>query len=513
MRWGILSALALLLVAAQPALAQGGRIAFDAGDEIFTIRADGSEPTRLTSSPGETESGQPDWSPDGTRIAFSRGSETTRLWTMAADGSDARALSRSRARNRLEVSPDWSPDGARIAFARYSFGKRAIVSSIVVTDTSGTRERVLTSVREGHLAGVDEPAWSPDGTRILFTRSRVGGSNLRADLWVLDVATGKKQRLAREARGGAWSPDGSRIAFASTRDRNGEDCGEDLCTDDGELYVMGADGSGPTRLTTEIGDEQTPTWSPDGAAIVFDSSRNAPDSEQREIYAIRPDGSCLTWLTNGVASSRSPDWQPGSGGMPDSAGCGATPRPPAGLLTPKDKGLWMGQIGPRNVLLTDTSDGMLDYSDCASFDPAQCGPAILIQTGSGCRAHPLRIDPEPAFRFELRRGALVYLTAGDATVYSGSEATDVFGNPDPGVVDVAIGALRPLPSADPVDALAPPRFPASVIALIERARRLGSVRRVTRRMHRSRARARQLLDLAKAVEPLGKLQPADCPKR
>jgi Tol biopolymer transport system component len=76
-----------LVVPAAASAEPGGRLAFDQAGEIWTMRADGSEPEKLTRTPGRARSGDPDWSPDGSRIAFSRGgSEGLRVWTMAADG-------------------------------------------------------------------------------------------------------------------------------------------------------------------------------------------------------------------------------------------------------------------------------------------------------------------------------------------------------------------------------------------------------------------------------------------
>jgi hypothetical protein len=168
----------------------------------------------------------------------------------------------------------------------------------------------------------------------------------------------------------------------------------------------------------------------------------------------------------------------------------------------------MGPIGPGNTLLFGDDDGYLPYGDCARFDPAECGPRIDIQTGSVCRGHPLSVGPERNDTFEVRRGALVY-RASETFVWSGASNAQVFAERRTGI-DTAIDALRPIPSPDAVAALEAPRFPASVITRIDRARRLGSVSRVARGMKISRRQARHLLDVAKAVEPFGQLQPADC---
>ncbi len=92
----------------------------------------------------------------------------------------------------------------------------------------------------------------------------------------------------------SWSPDGSKIAFASTRDGNYE------------IYVMNADGSQQTRLTRNNAHDWSPTWSPDGARIVFTSARD----RNFQIYLINADGSNPTRLTNDPADDHAPVWSP-----------------------------------------------------------------------------------------------------------------------------------------------------------------------------------------------------------
>ena len=94
---------------------------------------------------------------------------------------------------------------------------------------------------------------------------------------------------------GLHSADGSRIAFFSRRDSNWE------------IYVMNADGSGETRLTTNSAHEVDPSWSPDGTRIVFTSSRDM----NFEIYVMNADGTVQTNLTKypEAADSRA-SWSP-----------------------------------------------------------------------------------------------------------------------------------------------------------------------------------------------------------
>ena len=84
-----------------------------------------------------------------------------------------------------------------------------------------------------------------------------------------------------------FSPDGRRIAFTSNRDQQGE------------IYVMNANGTGQTRLTRRPGDDWAPDFSPEGKRIVF---MQLPGT----IWAMNADGTGLKRVTRGI----DPDWRP-----------------------------------------------------------------------------------------------------------------------------------------------------------------------------------------------------------
>src|SRR5213076_2470241 len=86
----------------------------------------------------------------------------------------------------------------------------------------------------------------------------------------------------------AFSPDGSRIAFVTQRDGNAE------------IYVMNADGTGVTRVTNDPQIDGRPAFMPDGQALAFHSSRPAG---KQEIWAVNVDGTGLTQLTRDSISS------------------------------------------------------------------------------------------------------------------------------------------------------------------------------------------------------------------
>jgi TolB protein len=210
----------------------GKRIAFRSernGDsEIWLMNADGSRQHRLARGIS------PAWSPDGSRIAYaspeSPGSPSG-LSIMNADGSGQRRLPNTDGGEY----PSWSPDGKRIAFNSNLSGDH--VMYIIAAD--GSRVGDLSRVGEGWQ--VD---WSPDGRSILFTSHRDHPDNY-TDIYVMRPDGSGVRRLTHN-RGytPAWSPDGSHIVFCAPG-----------------LFVMRPDGSGITSLPVDgVGETALPDW-------------------------------------------------------------------------------------------------------------------------------------------------------------------------------------------------------------------------------------------------------------
>ena len=125
--------------------------------------------------------------------------------------------------------------------------------------------------------------------RIVFAKSLSGDEPFSTDIYVMNAdGSGGQTRLTRMTDTGAyassptWSPDGRKIAFESDRDGS-----------DPEIYVMNADGSGVTQLTNNNGYDASPSWSPDGERIAFVSDRGFQDPEELnrnfEIYVMNVD--------------------------------------------------------------------------------------------------------------------------------------------------------------------------------------------------------------------------------
>ena len=184
----------------------------------------------------------------------------------------------------------------RIVFASNRSGDFEIWS--MNADGSGLR-RLTTAVGDDGA-----PQWSPDGRRVVFTSERdhqnPSPQLVTSELYVMNADGSGQTRLTSndtEDWGPTWSPDGKRIAFA----RPGAQAGYDF-----DVWVMNANGSGATDITPGTGRDFAPDWSPDGQRIVFSSD----DGGDYDLYVVAPDGSGLTKLFDGDADVGSPRWSP-----------------------------------------------------------------------------------------------------------------------------------------------------------------------------------------------------------
>ena len=213
--------------------------------------------------------------PSAVRIAFFSNGGEGEIYVMNADGSDQINLTNNPADDQ---QPAWSPDGTRIAFVSYRDGE----GEVYVMNADGTG---LTNL-SNDPAGDHAPVWSPDGSRIAFVSRRDGN----AEIYVVDADGTGATNLTNNPvwdYGPTWSPDGSHIAFVSDRDY------EPPLMPDGhphEIYVMKADGSGQTRLTIRAVMSEDPAWSPDGPQIAF-VARMFGESK---IYVMNADGTGQT---------------------------------------------------------------------------------------------------------------------------------------------------------------------------------------------------------------------------
>jgi len=267
---------------------QLGKIAFMSGldsegkvPQIYIMDVDGINWKRITRN--MTGDWWPEWSPDGTKIAFMSGNYE--IYVMNADGSNQIRLTNSSA---ADGQPTWSPDGDKIAYNSDLDGD----FEVFVMDADGSNLVKLTS-NTGILDG--DPSWSPDGNKIAFNSNR--GNNL--DIYVMNTDGSNQTRLTNNPERDiypAWSPDGTKIAFMSNRDGNWE------------IYVMNADGTNQTRLTNNPANDKHPAWSPDGSKIAYGSDRDCKNNVD-EVYIMNADGTNQTRITSNCANNGVPSWR------------------------------------------------------------------------------------------------------------------------------------------------------------------------------------------------------------
>jgi Tol biopolymer transport system component len=265
---------------------------------VYVVGADGSG---LRALPAERVD-EPSWSADGTIVFASHKGTITDIQVARVDGNGRRAVADT---DHSELEPEWSPDGRRIAFSMQASERE----NIYVAPAAGGAARAVTR----HPAADVDPAWSPDGRRIAFrtyrgSRRVAFGHGRDSEIFLVSLAGGRERNLTRSPTDEAdpdWSPDGRQIAFSRfppgmTRFELDQRRG-------GDIFTLNVTGSGLRRLTTNPADDENPSWSPDGRRIAFSSARTG----SRRIWLMRADGTGQRPLTPRTRyDDAQPDWSP-----------------------------------------------------------------------------------------------------------------------------------------------------------------------------------------------------------
>jgi Tol biopolymer transport system component len=309
------------------------------------------------------------WSPDGSRIALTRGNNSgdDKVWVVNADGTTTFPLEIGG--EGAKQHPTWSPDSSKIA---YAVVKNAPEQVVVASSTGGLGQ----PLGKGH-----EPNWSPNGSKIAFDVYNSGFGYVDLHLVSPDgsgtpliVTPGTNTEWTFNA----WSPDGGRIAYRAT-------------TGTPTVYrVMNADGSGDHPLASPgEGDARSASWSPDGSRIFYEGTL-IPNVSESNLYLVKADGAGVAQPLTSDGKSFDPAWRVVTAappGQPPAPGQHTQlPPPHPGAQKPKvvwiTKRIFVGGNGPIHMM--NVACGALD-----------CG-ANSHATTRASQAAGLRFRPSPA---------------------------------------------------------------------------------------------------------------------
>jgi Tol biopolymer transport system component len=251
-------------------------------NEVLVMRPDGSRRERLTND--NVNYYGPVVSPDGQSIAVSSGPPLGGSDGIFVLDRFGKGRTKAVGLSNFDGAPAWSPDGKKLAFRSFISCTCGDYGRIFIVNRDGTGLRQLTPETTDYTFD-DGAWWSPDGTRLVFSRNGVLHL-INADGTGL-TSTGVPGSYP------AWSPDGSQIAYGSI---NGGIDG---------IWAMNMSFT-PRRLTTPLQADQMPRWSPDGSQLVF----LRVEGNVFHLYRMAADGTGATRLTTATQDEEWASWSP-----------------------------------------------------------------------------------------------------------------------------------------------------------------------------------------------------------
>lgn len=225
--------------------------------------------------------------------SFRNGNFTSTLFAVDLDRKGERKVSTHAKGRPTCMDPAVSPDGKQIAFTRGS-SSGSHRCALWIMDADGSNERKLSEGRTRRFDhGRVAPSWSPDGRWIVYVENSHGS----ADLFVIGSDGQGRRKLTdndRENVRPVWSPEGDWIAYTSVDDRALS------------LRLVRPDGSEDRPLGGASGEAWDPTWSPDGNQLAFSAVQNG----QVDLFVADLEGEIVARLTDSTDSEAQAAWSP-----------------------------------------------------------------------------------------------------------------------------------------------------------------------------------------------------------
>ncbi len=252
--------------------------------------------TQLTTDPADDI--MPTFHPSGTRVAFaSNRAGNWDIYVMSTDGGQPMKVTDEP---EPELHPSWSPDGEKLVYCK--LGSKSGRWELWVVDLAHAGVRRF--LEEGLF-----PQWCPDASRskILFQRARERGSRYFS-IWTVDYQNGESMHPTEIIAAGnaavinpAWSPDGNRIVFVTVVEP--DENSRESAVEQSDIWIANLDGSGRTNLTNGRYANYQPVWARDGR-VYFVSDRTGADNvwsvtTSRAMDAIEPQPARITTVLPG----------------------------------------------------------------------------------------------------------------------------------------------------------------------------------------------------------------------